>query len=90
MTYRIDLLPAAQRELDKLPDAVFAELDPMIRALAQVPRPEGAKSVSGRRGHYRIRWGDYRAAYEVNDRARVVTIKAVGHRRDIYRVLRRR
>lgn len=54
-----------------------------IRALAQNPRPPGGRKLSGRES-YRIRVGDYRVIYLVDDEERILTVLGVGHRRDVY------
>ena len=53
--------------------------------LATDPRPPGYRSLTGRRPYLRVRSGDYRVIYTVDDRPRIVTVAAVGHRREIYR-----
>ena len=55
-----------------------------IRSLADEPRPPGCEKLSGRE-RYRIRQGDYRIIYEIEDRRLTVLIVKVGHRRDVYR-----
>lgn len=92
MPYRVDITRAAQRDLDNLPNPAFLALDPMIRALALNPRPPNSADLKGRqfRQHYRIRWVNYRAAYHIEDRLRIVTVKAVGLRGQIYSMLKRR
>lgn len=57
----------------------------VIDALATDPRPAGCLPLTGHRPYLRVRSGDYRVIYAVDDHARVVTIAAVGHRREIYR-----
>jgi mRNA interferase RelE/StbE len=54
-----------------------------IRSLSANPRPHGCVKLTGRSG-LRIRVGDYRVIYEVDDGQRVVTVLHVGHRRDVY------
>jgi mRNA interferase RelE/StbE len=58
-----------------------------MRELATDPRPIGAESLRGHPPWLRVRVGDYRIVYAVDDQARVVTIAVVGHRRDVYRNL---
>jgi mRNA interferase RelE/StbE len=55
-----------------------------MRALSADPRPEGASKLEARDG-WRIRAGDYRIIYEIDDGAGTVTVLHVGHRRDVYR-----
>jgi mRNA interferase RelE/StbE len=58
---------------------------PRIDALATNPRPAGAKALQGRGHLLRLRIGEYRVVYQIDDQAGVVTIALVGHRRDVYR-----
>lgn len=84
MTYRLFLLPRAQKELTRLPHDSYARLRAAIRSLAEEPRPPGCHKLSGREG-WRIRVGDFRVIYDVEDTSRTVTVLHVGHRRDVYR-----
>ncbi len=69
--------------LEKLPDAVYQRVVEAIQNLAENPRPAGCKKLKGRLG-YRIRTGDYRVVYEIDDDRLVVLIIDTGHRREIY------
>jgi len=68
----------------RLPPEVFARVDGKIRGLGEDPRPPGAEKLRGKEG-WRIRVGDYRVIYEIDDRSREVMIYRVQHRKDIYR-----
>lgn len=81
--YRLTITSYAERQLKKLPLVVASRLVPEIRSLAENPRPPGCKKLQGRVG-YRIRVGMYRIVYLIDDEVRVVSIEAVGHRRDVY------
>ena len=81
--YTVILTKTAQKQLDKLPDKVADALLDAFDALAKVPRPDGCKKLKGRLG-YRIRKGDYRILYEVQDSVLIVQVIGLGHRRDIY------
>ncbi len=83
--YMIDIRPRARRSLRQLDPPVRKAVAQVIDGLATDPRPPGFRSLTGRRPYLRVRSGDYRVIYAVDDRARVVTIGAVGHRREIYR-----
>jgi mRNA interferase RelE/StbE len=85
VAYRLEITPAAARDLRALPTAVLARVDARIRALTDNPRPRGAEPIRGRRGGLRVRVGDYRILYTVDDAQPMVTIGRVGHRRDVYR-----
>ena len=84
MTYQLFLLPRAQKELARLPMESYERTRAAIRALAEEPRPPGYRKLSGREG-WRIRVGDYRVLYEIEDTPKTVTVVQVGHRRDVYR-----
>ncbi|MBW6468787.1 MAG: type II toxin-antitoxin system RelE/ParE family toxin [Coriobacteriia bacterium] len=68
----------------RIPSADVARIMERIGALADEPRPPGAEKLSTRE-RYRIRQGDYRIIYEVEDRVVTVWVIKVGHRRDVYR-----
>lgn len=85
MTYRIELSPAAARQLRKLDAPARRRIRAVVELLAQEPRPAGAKKIVGGDGEWRVRTGDYRVIYEVRDGVLLVLVLAVGHRRDIYR-----
>ena len=84
MSYRVELETQARREFLDLPKLIQRMLADAIDDLGHDPRPPGAKKL-GERGGYRVRKGNYRVLYAVDDRARIVRIYRVGHRRDIYR-----
>jgi mRNA interferase RelE/StbE len=81
--------PRAVRDLEGLAPDVRARLAPHVTALARQPRPAGAEKLKGGKDAYRIRVGDYRILYEIRDRALVVLVIRVGHRREIYESFRR-
>jgi mRNA interferase RelE/StbE len=84
--YRLLVKPGAAKELDAVePKKVRQRLVRSIDALAAEPRPAGCEKLAGATDLYRIRQGDYRAVYSVNDGDRVVRVFKVGHRRDVYR-----
>jgi len=82
--YSLLILPRAQKELAKLPASEYERVRDAIRSLAEAPRPPGSLKLSGREG-WRIRVGDYRVLYDVDDKNQTVTVQHVGHRRDVYR-----
>jgi mRNA interferase RelE/StbE len=63
---------------------VFKRIDRKILALADNPRPPGCKKLRGYRDQWRIRVGDWRVVYLIDDVARLVTITRVAHRREVY------
>jgi len=82
------LLPAAGRQLRKLPRAAQGQVVEVLAALDVDPRPPGAKALAGAKGLLRVRSGSYRVVYRVADRELVVSVVAVGDRREVYRQLR--
>ena len=84
--YKIDVRRRAQRALDKLPKSDFQAVIEAVRDLAQTPRPRGTEKVKST-GLWRIRQGDYRIIYAIDDNERLITVVRVGHRREIYRAL---
>jgi mRNA interferase RelE/StbE len=85
--YRIDVRPRARRSLRQLDGPVRKAVAQVIDGLADDPRPPGFLPLTGHRPYLRVRSGDYRVIYAVDDLARTVTVAAVGHRREIYRSL---
>jgi mRNA interferase RelE/StbE len=84
-TYRIELAPAAVRQLRKLDPTARRRVQAAVELLAVQPRPNGATKLVGGDGEWRVRTGDYRIVYEINDEVLLVWVVAVGHRREIYR-----
>jgi mRNA interferase RelE/StbE len=81
--YKITITKFAQKQLDKLPDSVANRLIDAIYNLAENPRPVGHKKLKGRNGN-RIRVGDYRIIYEIFDSELLISVVAIGDRKDIY------
>ncbi|MGO8881299.1 MAG: type II toxin-antitoxin system RelE family toxin [Desulfomonilaceae bacterium] len=87
MTYSIQILPSAQRELGALSKRDRNRIDIKILSLASTPRPSGVISLTGLDGLYRLRVGDYRIIYRVVDNDLSILIVKIGHRKDVYRGL---
>jgi len=81
----VRLVPAARRQLRSLDPQVRRQLEPTLRSLADDPRPAGVKALQGRRGYLRVRVGDYRIVYQVQDDVLLVLVVQLGHRREVYR-----
>ena len=82
--YSLEIKQSAQKELDALDDSVFRRIDRKILALSDNPRPPGCKKLKVYRDHWRIRVGDWRVIYLIDDAAKTVMITRVAHRRDVY------
>lgn len=85
--YRVSLTPGAQRALRRLDRPVLRRILDALDALALDPRPHGAKALQGGEGLLRIRVGDYRIVYAVQDDQLLVLVATLGHRREVYRKL---
>ena len=85
MSYHVEIAPAAQRDVKHLPSEVIRKVDATILELEQNPRPHGCTKLEGSEDEYRVRVGDYRILYVIDDKAKLVTIAHVRHRRDAYR-----
>jgi mRNA interferase RelE/StbE len=83
--YRVEVLRSAARDLGDLPRKAVEKLAQKIDALATDPRPRGSKVLKGGDGQLRVRVGDFRILYRVDDAARLVLVVKVGHRREVYR-----
>lgn len=84
--YKIELRRRAQRALDRLPKADFQAVVEAIKELARTPRPRGVEKVKST-GLWRIRQGDYRVIYAIDDKQQLITVVRIGHRRELYRSL---
>ena len=84
MPYQVLIKRSAEKELDALPANVRDRIVARLLALEGNPRPSGTKKLQGEES-YRLRVGDYRVLYTVDDPQRAVTIYAIGHRREVYR-----
>ncbi len=85
MIYEVALAPAAARQLRKLDPQVRRRVQAAIELLATEPRPPAATRLLGGAGEWRVRTGDYRIIYEVEDERLLVLVLSVGHRREIHR-----
>ncbi len=83
MDYEVFLLRRAQKQLANLPTQNYTRVKDLIIGLSANPRPSGCKKLTGREG-WRVRSGDYRVIYEIDDGERRVTVLDIGHRREIY------
>ncbi len=81
--YEVQIERTAQKQLQKIPAPHFNRIIKAIYALGANPRPHGFKKLSGRDG-YRIRIGDYRVIYLIEDAVLKVFVIEIGHRKEIY------
>ncbi|WP_455378085.1 type II toxin-antitoxin system RelE family toxin [Petrachloros mirabilis] len=83
-SYEIIVKKSAERELRALPKRDLRRVTKRLQILSHNPRPPGSEKLSGH-DQYRIRQGDYRMVYTIDEDQRVVAIVKIGHRRDVYR-----
>ncbi len=81
--YELFVLPAAQKDLDKLEAPVFARILKKIRTLSEDARPPNCLKLTDEDG-YRIRTGDYRILYRIDDSLKRIYIYRIKHRKDVY------
>jgi mRNA interferase RelE/StbE len=84
VTYEVSLAPAAARQMRKFDPQVRRRVQAVIELLATDPRPPSATRLVGGGGEWRVRTGDYRIVYEIEDGRLLVLVLSVGHRREIY------
>jgi mRNA interferase RelE/StbE len=82
--YALGIKPSARKELENLSDSLIARLVPKINSLAADPRPSGCRKLHGYKDVWRIRVGDYRVVYIIDDDRKIVSITRVAHRREVY------
>ena len=82
--YRVALKSSAEKEFFRLQDEISARILPRIKALAIDPRPHGSIKLKGGKDAWRIRVGDYRVIYIVDDEMRKVEVTRIAHRREVY------
>ena len=85
--YKISYTPAAEKELAKVPKPYRTQLFERISKLKETPRPPGSKELEGYEGLHRVRQGDYRAIYTINDKDLLVMVVRIGDRKEVYRAL---
>ena len=83
MPYRIEIAPAAERQIRKLEATVRRRILDKIGTLGSNPRPAGVEKLTDT-GVYRVRVGDYRIIYDIEDKVTTVLILKVGDRKEVY------
>jgi mRNA interferase RelE/StbE len=88
LPYTIEILPAALKQLQALPRPDQRRIRDRIDRLADNPRPYGSSKLEGADDLHRIRVGQYRVIYSIQDKDLVVVVVRVGNRRDVYRFMK--
>jgi mRNA interferase RelE/StbE len=86
-TYKVTILPTALGQLAELPHHDQKRIRERIDGLAADPRPPGVKKLKGEPDLYRLRSGNYRIIYSIEDVRLIVLVIRIGHRREVYRGL---
>ena len=85
MGYRIAVRKKALKELEELPAKISRQIIKAIDNLSEDPRPPGCKKLKGEEDYiWRIRIGDYRVLYSIEDQIKIVEVRRIGHRKEIY------
>lgn len=85
MTYSILLAPPAERQFKSLTESVRKRIVKRLKSLRENPRPQGVKKLAGEEVLYRIREGDYRIIYTIQDKELIVLVVKIGNRKEAYR-----
>jgi mRNA interferase RelE/StbE len=84
-SYRVELTRSAERDLRRIDKSQVPTIYRRLEGLSEDPRPHGVKKLSGADRTYRIRIGDYRIVYEIEEDILLVLVIRVAHRKDVYR-----
>jgi len=87
MNYRLILKPSAEKQLEHLTAAIQRRIVEKLATIEAEPRGAGSVKLAGGRNCYRVRVGDYRIVYEVDDARKTVFVTIIAHRREVYRDL---
>ena len=82
--YSLEVKPSARKELEALPDRVLARVVQKLESLGHAPRPTGCKKLKGYKDQWRVRVGDWRVVYIIDDAAKLIRITRIAHRREVY------
>ncbi|HEY6988645.1 MAG TPA: type II toxin-antitoxin system RelE/ParE family toxin [Bryobacteraceae bacterium] len=83
-SYAVEVKPSARKELEALPDSVLARVVRRLEALGNTPRPAGCKKLKGYKDYWRVRVGDWRVLYIIDDTAKVVSVTRIAHHHEVY------
>jgi len=84
LVYRVRIEKQTSKALEKIDVVIRKRIVEVIRSLADNPRPPGSKKMKNREG-WRVRIGDYRVIYGIDDERSLVSVAKIGHRREVYR-----
>jgi mRNA interferase RelE/StbE len=82
--YSVEVKPHARKELEALPDSVLARVVKKVESLGHAPRPTRCKKLRGYKDQWRVRVGDWRVVYIIDDTAKLISVTRIAHRREVY------
>ena len=85
--YAVELTESAEKDLYKLPAKIITRIVEVLKSLEESPRPHGCKKLKGYKNLWRIRVGDYRIIYAIEDVILLIDVREIGHRKNIYKDL---
>jgi mRNA interferase RelE/StbE len=86
MSYQVNLPKTVQKQLNALPQELKQRILKALAQLQEEPRPANSLQMKGGQG-FRLRIGDYRVLYDIDDNSQIINLRRIGHRREIYRDL---
>lgn len=87
--YTVIIPPPVQKQIKKLPSDIRPKILTRLRHLQNAPRPAGVEKLSGYKDYYRIRVGEYRIIYTIEDKKLLILVVRVGTRNQIYKDLKK-
>lgn len=84
MKYQVFLIPSAQKDLEPIKGSLFSKITKLLSSLSSTARPIGALKLTNE-DSYRLRVGDYRILYRVDDKEKKIFIYRIRHRKEVYR-----
>ena len=82
--YKVEIIPSAQKDLDNLEKKFFEQIKNKINSLSSCPRPHNCLDLTAEEG-YRIRSGDFRILYRIDDKNKMIYVYRIKHRKESYR-----
>ena len=83
-SYSVEVKRSARKELEALPNNLLSRVVSKLESLGRTPRPTGCKKLKGYKDLWRVRVGEWRVVYIINDGAKVVSVTRIAHRREVY------
>lgn len=84
-SYEVIIMPQARKDLDAFSGKLISRFEEVIMGFSEEPRPRNSKKLSGGGARWRVRVGEYRILYEIDDPRTTVKIFRIAHRKEVYR-----